>query len=167
MLHELDANKKHSQLELLNAADPVCYGFETFPNKISSFSGLFSEHGREVRGESFDLDFGRYRQIEKEGRLVWVVARSKNNGIPVGYSCHYWFRDLHFDQTVGIDDLWFVARSYRQRGVGEVVKQMGHERLKYCGVTRISDTIRATFDHPNLMRSLGFEPWGTRWVRTL
>jgi hypothetical protein len=57
MTHEVDANKKRSQLELLNAADPVCYCFETFPNKISVFSELFSEHGREVRGQPFDIYF--------------------------------------------------------------------------------------------------------------
>jgi len=166
MLHELDANKKHSQLELLNAADPVCYGLETFPNKISSFSGLFSEHGREVRGESFDLDFGRYRQIEKEGRLVWVVARSKNNGIPVGYACSFWYRDLHFVDRVAADDLWFVHKDFRGKGVGKTVKLMCHEELKKQGVVSISDTIRSSgFVHPTLMRDLGFEPWGIKWVK--
>jgi hypothetical protein len=47
------------------------------------------------------------------------------------------------------------------------LKQMGHERLQYFRARRTSDNIRESFNHPNLMKELGFEIWGCRWVKTL
>src|ERR1700719_1785527 len=134
----------------------VTYAKEVFPQLGSGpaggtgFAELFQAHGIEVRGKPFDLDFRRYQAIEYEGRLVWIVARF--TGVPIGYACSFWYRDLHFDERVAADDLWFVHKDYRNKGVGLTLKLMCHEVLKEHGVVRISDTIRATgFVHPNLM----------------
>src|SRR5712671_2729861 len=114
-------------------ADPdlefVTYGKELFPLPKSEFKTLFHDHGMEVRGKPFDLDFKRYQIIELEKRLVWIVARSKTTQ-PIGYACSFWYRDLHFDERVATDDLWFVRKDFRDRGVGEKLKIMCHDELK-------------------------------------
>src|SRR5260370_9586101 len=104
----------------------VRYQKEIFPQPKSDFTTLFDAHGMEVRGKPFDLDFKRYHQIEFEHRLVWIVARSKETNEPIGYACSFWYRDLHFDERVAADDLWFVQKGFRQSGVGRAVKIMCH-----------------------------------------
>ena len=149
----------------------VTYAKETFPQLGSAegtgteFAELFKVHGLEVRGKPFDLDFRRYHIIEFEGRLVWIVARE--NSVPIGYACSFWYRDLHFDERVAADDLWFVDPAFRGNGVGKKVKLMCHAELKKQGVVKIYDTIRESYNHPCLMSDLGFEVWGHRWQKTL
>jgi len=145
----------------------VRYQMEIFPQPKSDFTPLFDLHGREVRGKPFDLDFRRYHQLEFEKRLVWIVARSIEPNQPIGYSCHYWYRDLHYNERVGADDLWFVDRRGRGLGIGERLKLIGHDELRKCGVVETGDNIRSAFDHPNLMNDLGFNHWGTRWKKRL
>ena len=149
----------------------VTYAKETFPQLGSAegtgteFAELFKVHGLEVRGKPFDLDFRRYHIIEFEGRLVWIVARE--NSVPIGYACSFWYRDLHFNERVAADDLWFVHKDFRGKGVGESLKERCHVELKKQGVVKIYDTIRESYNHPVLMSDLGFRLWGHRWQKTL
>src|ERR1700719_4030609 len=149
----------------------ITYAKEVFPQLGSGSAGgtdfgqLFEAHGIEVRGKPFDLDFRRYQAIEYEGRLVWIVARF--TGIPIGYACSFWYRDLHFNERVAADDLWFVRKDYRRSGVGKTLKEMCHEELKKQGVVHVYDTIRSDYDHRKLMQDLEFERWGNRWKRIL
>jgi hypothetical protein len=144
----------------------VTYRKEIFPLPKTNFDPLFHDHGMEVRGKPFDLDFRRYQIIEFEKRLVWIVARSKTNH-PIGYACSFWYRDLHFNERVAADDLWFVYKDFRGKGVGGSLKERCHSELKKQGVVKIYDTIRAAYNHPGLMSDLGFELWGYRWLKTL
>ena len=119
----------------------VNYVYEAFPVKGSKFERLFKIHGMEVRGKPLELDFLRYQAIQMERRLVWVVARAIETGDPIGYACSFWYRDLHFNERVAADDLWFVDRNYRRSGVGKTVKVMCHDQLKKAGVVRASVTL--------------------------
>lgn len=143
----------------------IRYAREIFPGAKSEFDRLFFKHGLEVRGRPFELDFKRYHQLEFEKRLIWIVARWAKSNAPIGYSCHYWYRDLHYNERVGADDLWFVDRRVRALGIGFTLKLIGHDELWKCGVVETGDNIRATFRHNKLMDDLGFEKWGTRWKR--
>jgi hypothetical protein len=146
----------------------IKYAKENFTGVVNrdTFGHLFDAHGIEVRGKPFDLDFKRYYQIESENRLVWIVARFE--GAPIGYACSFWYRDLHFNERVAADDLWYVDKAYREAGVGKTVKLMCHDELVKAGVVLIYDAIRATgFRHGTLMKELGFEPWGIRWRKEL
>lgn len=139
---------------------------EIFPFATpTEFDDLWRRHGDEVRGKPFDLDHARYRQIQKQGRLVWIVARN-DYGLPVGYSCHYWYRDIHFDDKVATDDMWFVTPSIRGYGIGRQLKELGHAELKKQGVVRIYDLIRESA-HARLLQDLGFRTWGIRWCKDL
>ena len=148
-------------------AGKIRYGTEIFPGPVSAFNRLFFHHGLEVRGRPLELDFKRYHQLEFEHRLIWVVARWTKSHIPIGYSCHFWYRDLHFNERVGADDLWFVDRRVRSLGIGMTLKMIGHDELGRRGAVKTSDNIRSTFRHNTLMNDLGFERWGTRWLRRL
>jgi hypothetical protein len=161
-------------LQTASDLETVTYGKESFPQLGSGeatgteFAELFQAHGVEVRGKPFDLDFRRYRVIEREKRLVWIVARSIETDAPIGYACSFWYRDLHFNERVAADDLWFVRKDFRNKGVGIAVKTMCHEELKKQGVVRIYDAIRESYHHPRLMREIGFDKlWGFRWVKEL
>ncbi len=145
----------------------IRFGTEIFPGPVSAFNRLFFHHGLEVRGRPFELDFKRYHQLEFEKRLIWIVARWTKSSIPLGYSCHFWYRDLHFNERVGSDDLWFVDHRVRALGIGFTLKLIGHDELRKHGVVKTSDNIRATFRHNKLMNDLGFEKWGNRWQTRL
>jgi hypothetical protein len=150
--------------------ETVRYGQETFPRterEKLEFDKLFSHHALEVRGKLFDLDYDRYYDIQARRRLVWIVARSIETNAPIGYACSFWYRDLHFNERVAADDLWFVRRDYRRSGVGKTLKEMCHEELKKQGVVHVYDTIRSDYDHRKLMQDLEFERWGNRWKRIL
>jgi hypothetical protein len=154
-------------LALVPDLEFVRYQKEIFPQPRSDFDRLFELHGREVRGKAFDLDYRRYHQIEFEGRLIWIVARSMETGQPLGYACSFWYRDLHFDERVAAEDLWFVDRNSRKLGIGKAVKIQSHIELKKLGVTRVYDTIRRGFNNTAIMHGLGYREWGTRWVKDL
>ena len=160
------------------SVDPIKIGRGLFPPPVSEFGPLFDAHGMEVRGKKFCLDFKRYHQLEFDGRLVWVVARadvpygerSTRLHVPVGYACSWWYRDMHFDERCAADDLWYVCPEYRGRGIGRRLKEETHEILEKSGVVRIGENIRYRADAlggvPSaLMDELGFEPWGTRWIK--
>src|SRR5712692_9604505 len=74
--------------------ETVRYAREEFPRVVNrdSFGPLFRDHGMEVRGKPFDLDYRRYYSIEAEGRLVWIVASHVGTGTrltPIGYACSF------------------------------------------------------------------------------
>ena len=139
---------------------------ELFPHgrQRDEFLPLFDAHGREVRGIPFELDYTRYLQLQKQGRLVWIVARKEL--LPVGYCCSFWYRDLHFvNDTAATDDLWYVAPYARRCGLGAQLKLACHEELRRHGIRRVYDNIRGD-EHAKLMIDLCFERWGTRWCKT-
>jgi len=154
-------------LSLVPDIEFVRYGREIFPQPKSEFDDLFFKHGYEVRGKPFNLDFKRYHRIEFEGRLVWVVARSMETGQPLGYACAFWYRDLHFDERVAADDMWFVQKESRGLGIGKTVKIMCHRELTNYDVVRVYDTIRRGFNNTSIMHDLGFREWGTRWMKEI
>jgi L-amino acid N-acyltransferase YncA len=155
-------------LTLVPALERIDYRLEPFPSPNSPlFNRLFEAHGREVRGKPFDLAYTRYYEIERDKRLVWVVARSIESNAPIGYACGWWYRDMHFDERVGADDLWYVDPNHRRSGVGKTLKVMQHKELAKAGVARIYDVIRGAYNHPTLMHDLGFERWGTRWAKVI
>jgi len=139
--------------------------FPCRPDKAEEFRSLWDAHGIEVKGKPLCLSFSGYARIEDDGRLIWIVARDE--GVPVGYSCHWWYQSLHFDQRVGHDDLWFVAPSHRGRGIGRNVKKIGHAELRMAGAVETEDMIRISYEHPRLMSGLGFEVRGTWWMKKL
>lgn len=143
------------------------YKSEPFPARNNpAFRDLFASHGVEVRGRPFHLDFSRYRKIEAEGRLSFIVAR--DGSVPVGYACGWWYLDLHFEkERVAVDDLWYVHELARRRGIGRDLKMMLHAEFAKVGVLRIYDSIRESYHHPQLMADLGFSRWGVRWVKHL
>jgi Acetyltransferase (GNAT) family len=129
------------------------------------FDDLWVRHGIEVRGKPLDLDRQRYTSLQKQGRLVWVVGRS-DFGVPVGYSCSHWGRDLNFNEQVAWDGLWFVTPSARGVGLGTELKRVAHAELKRHGCVRVYDLIRDT-EHNKLLGEVGFTLWGMRWVKEL
>jgi len=155
-------------IALVPEIETIRYGREIFPGAESEFNRLFNNHGVEARNRVFLLDFKRLHQIEFEKRLVWMVARTVEMGKPVGYSLHYWYFDMHYrNDKVAVDDLWYVDPEFRRKGIGRMVKMMGHAELAKQGVTRVSDTIRMSYGHNLLMRDIGFEPAGIRWLKDL
>jgi len=145
----------------------VTYARERFPGvtEMAQFAKLFIEHGIEVRGQPFELFLPRYHSVELENRLVWFVARSIQTEQPVGYSCAYWYRDLHFAEVVAADDIWYVDKEFRRKGIGRALRAMCHDVLQQAGVIRVYDALRAEYNHPTLMLDLGYKLWGARWVR--
>jgi GNAT superfamily N-acetyltransferase len=129
------------------------------------FNELFVRHGVEVRGKPFELDRARIANLQKQGRLVWIVARS-GFGLPVGYQLSFWYRNLHWNEFEATDDLWYVTPDLRRQGIGATLKSLAHHELRRHGALRVFDNIRAAA-HAKLMGELGYEVYGTRWMKKL
>lgn len=138
---------------------------EDWPKDTAEFDDMFVRHGIEVRGKPFDIDWERIAQMQRQGRLVWIVARS-DFGLPIGYQLSFWYRNLHWNEIEATDDMWFVVMSARRNGVGAALKALAHNELKRHGAVRVYDNVRHT-EQSRLMGQCGFDVWGTRWVKTL
>lgn len=125
---------------------------------------MINAHLLEVRGIPGDLALDRYLALQRDGRLIWITARSERL---VGFSAHYWFRDLHFPLRVGQDTLWHVLADHRGQGIGRRLKEMGIEELRKAGCAYTSDLLRAAFSHDDLMLGLGYHRAGTIWRKPL
>jgi hypothetical protein len=126
---------------------------------------LINEHLCEVRGIQGDIALDRYLQMQTDGRLVWMVARHKD--CVIGFSCHYWYRDLNFPFCVAQDGLWHVASIYRNLGIGRKLKEMGHDELRRAGVKYTTDILRKAFTEDKLMLDMGYHRWGQVWRKGL
>lgn len=137
------------------------------PPKREEFIPLWGAHGLEVRNAPLQLDYEAYERIEREGRLIWVVARDGSDELPIGYSCHWWYQSMHFREWVGHDDIWFVARTWRRAGIGRSLRLKGLEALRAAGAVSTSDFIRNAARVPDLMAGMGYMQWGTWWMKLL
>lgn len=146
----------------------MIYSQEKFPvpAQREPFMSLWAEHGMEVRGQPLDLNFARYEQIEREKRLIWIVAYCRP-GKPVGYSCHWWYDSIHFKERWGHDDLWFVTKGWRGLDIGRTLKHKGLDALRAAGAVMTEDLIRAAAPIDKLMGEMGYQQWGTRWTKRL
>lgn len=131
---------------------------------LLKFIPMWIAHGQEVAGKPMELDLPRYRRLQDEGRLIWIVAFDDDQ--PIGYSSHFWYRDLHFNERIAADDIWYVKPSHRGKGVGRELKRLGLMYLRKAGVVKTYDLIRGT-EHSPTMENLGYKRWGTRWIHTL
>jgi len=152
---------------ITNEATITC---ETFPLVMVSkytdkWRSLLDAEGIEIRGRPLELNYERYKAIYKDGRLIFIAARDAATGEPIGYSSHYLYDDLHWNERVGCDDLWYVAKTWRRQGIGTALKLAGHEIMLARGAKRIYDTVRHEANVNGMMQELGFEPWGVRWVK--
>jgi hypothetical protein len=148
----------------------VVYGRENFPSEYGPqgavWTTLFNAHGQEVRGRNMKIFWNRYYAIERDRRLVWIVARDEETATPIGYSCHWWYIDMHFGDKVATDDLWYVIPAARKLGIGRRLKEIGLACLVEAGVQRTYDMIRT--DGPwQAMKNLGYYESGIRWSKDL
>lgn len=141
-------------------------GVEEFPDRPGTeWQPLFDAEGREIRGYPMQFDWLRYAKMASDKRLVFVATRLGN--APIGYCAGFVFRDLHWDERVAADDIWYVKPEYRCQGLGEGMKKALHENLKKLGANRVYDLTRNDYYHPVLMSDLCYTIWGTRWVRNI
>lgn len=139
---------------------------EEFPDGPGSeWQPLFDAEGREIRGEPMQFDWLRYANIKNDKRLVFVACRLA--GKPAGYCAGYVFRDLHWNNRIAVDDIWYVKPEHRNQGVGGGLKRELHAQLKRLGATKVYELTRNEYYHPILMSDVGYRIWGTRWVRDL
>lgn len=145
----------------------VTYKVELFPTNVKQepWKSLFDAHGIEVRNQPFDLDVAHIKYLESKNRLIWVVAREGDKIL--GYALFSWYRDLHYNKRCGSDLSWFVIPERRKDGIGQKLKEIGHDWLKSCGVKQTYDRIREAYHHPKLMDVIGFKPDGTIWIKDL
>lgn len=146
----------------------VMYNKEPFPrNPVSEFQPLFDAEGVEIRGEPMLINWRRYSDIHQSGRLVFITARDRYTNKPVGYCCGYLFVDLHWNETIACDDIWYVDPDWRQNGIGSLLKKLMHDTLKGLGATKVYELTRQEFQHDAIMIGSGYKVWGVRWVKKL
>src|SRR5215471_11463707 len=121
---------------------------------------LFVAHGLEVQGRAIRPDVIRYADLERRGVLAFFGARRK--GEAVGYSCHFAYRSLHWAETVGHDDFWYVIPELRGAGIGTALRREGLKWAKKIGCAYVEALMFRDKANRSLLRTLGYKRQGIR-----
>ena len=125
------------------------------------FHPLFAAHGLEVRNRPVTPDVIRYANLEKQGVLGFFVARRR--GLPVGYSCHFLYRNMHDSDLVGHDDFWYVVPELRGQGLGTALRRMGLKWLREMKCVYVDAIMFRDQANRKLLKKLGYYRQGIRW----
>jgi len=129
---------------------------------------LCDAHAMELRGMKADLFIDQYNRIQREGRLVLIMARDMSrNDLLIGYSSHFWYRHLHFNMRIANDDAWYVVPEYRNRGIGRALREMALVYLKAAGCVGAYGRTKTEFPHDESMTDLGYDPFEMVWLKDL
>lgn len=147
----------------------IKYGREDFDPKAPDFGRwleLCDAHALELRGMKADIDIDQYQRLQKQGRLVLIMARNID-GLLIGYSSHFWHRDLHFNQKIAQDDAWYVIPELRVRGIGRKLREMTIEELRKDGVKYVYGRLKTAHPHDDSMTSLGYFKWEDVYIKEI
>jgi GNAT superfamily N-acetyltransferase len=140
-------------------ADDIAYGREmidlTQP-EWKQYLPMLNMHARELRGRDTNLNVAKYIELIKQGKLVIIVARRKDNGQAVGYSIHVWYDELHYGLRVAEDEAWFVFPQFRRLGIGRRLREIALEELRKLGVQIALARTKVGAPHDDLMPQLGY-----------
>src|SRR5215475_4398188 len=126
------------------------------------FHPLFVAHGLEVQGRAIRPDVIRYAELERRKVLAFFAAR--RSGEAVGYSCHFAYRSLHWQETIAHDDFWYVIPELRGHGVGTALRREGLKWAKSIGCVYVEAIMFRDRANRALLRKLGYKRKGIRWV---
>lgn len=125
------------------------------------FHPLFVAHGLEVQGRAIRPDVIRYAELERRGVLGFFAARRRAE--VVGYSCHFAYRSLHWQENVGHDDFWYVIPELRGHGIGSALRQQGLKWAKSIGCAYVEAIMFRDLANRKLLKKLGYYRQGIRW----
>jgi len=134
---------------------------ETLAECFHSIMGLANSHYQEIAWKKeyipLDPDVARYRALEKEGKLLCLVARDEAEKI-IGYATFIIYPHLHYRTTLlASNDLIFVPKDKRGSLLGARLLKESEVILKEKGVKVITLHIKTMLNWSPLAVALGYE----------
>ena len=132
-----------------------------FSEHRSDLFGLHQDHWSEVAKfqhlTKVDPDVSSYLRLEKEGRLLVIIAREA--GEIVGYSAHVIANHPHYrNLMIAQDDLHYLVPRLRKTGVHQRMRVLALQELKRRNVQIVTARTKFGHEHDNGLRAIGFEP---------
>lgn len=134
---------------------------ESFDAWLKDVEPLIYPHWKELTldkdicGDPYP-DVERFRLAEKQGYLLIVTARDKEN--LVGYWVGAILPHLHYPQMgrVASTDMYFLLPQYRVGANGLLLISAAEEEAKTAGAVQFQISCKVHADHTRLMEAMGF-----------
>ena len=105
-----------------------------------------------------------YEKLTQLGRFHAVTARKEDKTI-VGYCSTIIARHLHYDFTMGVNDIIYLEPEYR--GYGMKLIRFVDECLKRKGVKFVTIAIKPHLDFSPVVKRLGYELLESQYFRRI
>lgn len=115
---------------------------------------LYYEHGKEVIGDKFNLNFITIADAIKSGLTRFFIART-DDGTPIGYAYYNIYRDLMRASDIVADcQAIYVKPEYRGRTAIKLIKT-AELCLKSTGIKRIYMRV-PKIEQTTMLKKLGY-----------
>jgi len=113
------------------------------------------------------MDIKKYERLQKEGRLIFVVARDHER-VMVGYVFVVLKQHPHYKTvTVAVDDMHFLCPHYRKGLNGKKMLQFAEAEAAKRGAKVFTMRCKADHDHGKIFESMGYELTDLVYVKDL
>lgn len=135
----------------------LTYRRELLRDVINDVAPLTGRHCAEVGQSDLTLspDWGGFLQMERQGRLVMIVAR--DGGLVVGYAVFALQRHLHYAETVAINDAIYLAPEVRKGFAARGLIRFADTCLIESGARKIYYHVKLRHDWRALLERIGYE----------
>lgn len=114
----------------------------------------------------FNPDYDYYLRLQDSGKLRCIIVR--DDGKLVGYWGVLIQKHPHSCAvTVALGDLYFLAKEYRGRGIGDDMLALAVVTAKQSGAAVFITREKTAHPHDALFTSFGFRPFEYAYTRTL
>jgi GNAT superfamily N-acetyltransferase len=144
--------------------EPLAIGLEKVADMEEELEALHAEHFAETEvlylSEPMDVDYEKYKSLEKEGMFLVFTARVASN--MVGYLMYYLYRNIHVKTVLQAkEDAFFVTKAYRGSGVAPKMLAYAESRLRELHCDYIGMSSKAPVGGPDLdsfLKRRGYKP---------
>ena len=131
---------------------------------------MLADHHKEVEATDdvlpLEPDTDRYLQLDMQG-LIQVLC-AWDDGKLVGYCVDMLVPHIHYrGKTFAVNDFFYVAPEYRDKGVGAEMLRVVGEVLKQRGVYRHCISTKVSSPHEQLFTSLEYNSDEVQWSKEL
>lgn len=137
----------------------ITYQVERWNSVVCEMAPFAPLHWEEIaldhNAVPLDMNWNKYREMDKSGMLHLVTAR--DDGKIIGYHVSMIGGHLHYKSTLHASvDLYFVKQEYRKGRIGIKLFKFTEESLKAIGVQKIVTGTKVHKDNSRLFEYLGY-----------
>jgi len=146
----------------------IYYTESTMAALTAKHMHIINEHHAEVERSDFNLDpdYNLYDELEENDNLCVVIARDSETRKLVGYIVDIYGPSLHYKgQNVSVNDMLYVRKEYRKKGVAKILVTYADNILKEKGVVLSIRATKIGNPCPSMMKGRGYTEHERNWFK--